>query len=738
MDTSAEQARVARETPWQLALPPRTRIVVSVITYARLAALLLLLDDVERERSRFDGEVEVRVYDDASPEYETVRALCAERGYAFTSQPEHRGREGHWRLVSDELADLRDVPADWYVFLPDDMRLCEGFFARAIAAWETLEQPVGMNVASHRSRPGACWTNVRPREVGAGVEVGWVDGLYLCRRELLERVGFAVDEPSAEWLAKGRGSGTGAALSRKLVASGARLYRVKRSLTYHQGVPSLMHETLRTSEPQDHMDPLEPHRTYPVGRAEVAADPEDHIGRVVASGRYYEADTLAAVAALEPEGLYVDVGAHVGNHTAFFARECGARVLAIEPNAETFARLRTTVEASRVSDRVRLVRAAVHPAWRTGRVIPGPDGNSGMSRVVDGGDSGTVPVVRLDELLWDERVGLLKVDVEGDALGVLRSGQHVIGRDRPVIFAEAGDQRDAITALLSGLGYRRPVGPYGHTPVWAWVHEDSPRATVTRPAEIPRRRAPVLSLAMMAHPSRSGSVDRILAALDRECTVVWDEKNDRWDTGRRAMLSYDPEATHHAVIQDDVLVCRDLCAGLERALACIPEDVPLCGYVGRVRPYRTVVDRAVAQAGERPVSWLTMNLLGWGPLVVVPTAAIESMVAYCDTMHGVPNYDRRLSRYWETERRSRVWYTWPSLVDHADGPSLAGHHVTDRRREESTRVAHRFIGQDASALDVDWTGDVLAVTRPGGPRYRTVPPDRARRPKEHHPIFVRR
>ena len=737
MDTSAEQARVARETPWQLALPPRTRIVVSVITYARLAALLLLLDDVERERSRFDGEVEVRVYDDASPEYDAVRDLCAERGYAFTSQPEHRGRDEHWRLIADEMADLRDAPADWYVFLQDDVRLCEGFFARAIAAWETLDEPVAMNLTHHEGRSGSCWTRVKPRPAGAGVEVGWVDGMYLARRELLERLAYTVERPPAGFLRRNAGSGVGMMVSRKLVESGARLYRVEESLSTLQAVPSLMHTERRKAEPNTPLYPVKPFATYPVGAARIAADPADHVGKVITGGAWYEHDVLGAAAALEPEGLYVDVGAHVGNHTAFFACECGARVLSIEPNAASYARLVATVEASGVAERVRCVRAAVHPTWRTGRLVPGPAGNSGMARVADGGDSGTVPVVRLDDLLWDERVGLLKVDVEGNALGVIESGRRVIERDRPLIVAEAGAQKDAITRLLGELGYNPPAGPYGWTAVHVWTHSGrTPRRArerVRRSARGPK--AVRLSVAMMAHPARTASVTRMLAALDGDVSVVWDERNNRWDTGRRAMSAYDPKATHHAVIQDDLYVCRDLCAGLQEALTHIPRDVPLCGYVGRVRPYRQLIDAAVERTAGRNVSWLTMHVLAWGPLVVVPVAAIPEMLAYCDTLKRLENYDLRLSRFWGLERRSLVWYTWPSLVDHADGPSMVpGRAGVDRAKGARPRVAHNFIGEDASALDLDWTGDVIEVSKQGQPLRQLGGPRR----RAAHPPIVRR
>jgi hypothetical protein len=63
-----------------------------------------------------------------------------------------------------------------------------------------------------------------------------------------------------------------------------------------------------------------------------------------------------------------------------------------------------------------------------------------------------------------------------------------------------------------------------------------------------------LSVAIMAHPKRAALVDGILARLDRDdVPVIWDEQGSRWDTGRRAMLAYDPSCTHHVVIQDDII-----------------------------------------------------------------------------------------------------------------------------------------------------------------------------------------
>ncbi len=224
-----------------------------------------------------------------------------------------------------------------------------------------------------------------------------------------------------------------------------------------------------------------------------------------------------------------------------------------------------------------------------------------------------------------------------------------------------------------------------------------------------------LSVAMMAHPKRAAMVEQILARLDRDdVTVVWDERDSRWDTGKRAMLAYDPGCTHHAVIQDDVLVCRDLFGGLAEGLAWVPDDVPVCGYVGRVRPYAELVTWAATRARVAGASWLTMHTLNWGPLVVVPTRLIDEMIAHCDKLRDVPNYDRRLSRYFELVRGVPTWYTWPSLVDHADGPSLVkGRAGVDRaNRRTNSRIAHTFIGEDHSAFEIDWSGVCIDGEKP--------------------------
>jgi hypothetical protein len=88
----------------------------------------------------------------------------------------------------------------------------------------------------------------------------------------------------------------------------------------------------------------------------------------------------------------------------------------------------------------------------------------------------------------------------------------------------------------------------------------------------------------MAHPKRAEFIPELLEALGQDIPVTWDQKNNRRDTGKRAMLAYDPGCTHHAVIQDDVLPLPGSGESLPGILGQVDEGCPLCGYVGTVRP----------------------------------------------------------------------------------------------------------------------------------------------------------
>jgi hypothetical protein len=207
-----------------------------------------------------------------------------------------------------------------------------------------------------------------------------------------------------------------------------------------------------------------------------------------------------------------------------------------------------------------------------------------------------------------------------------------------------------------------------------------------------------VSTVIMAHQRRAQFVPELQRRLGGDVEVIWDQKNNRWDTGSRAMAAFDPEADWHLVIQDDAIVCRDLVAGLSRALPRVPKNAPVCLYIGNVRPFGTEI-AALVRRVEDDVSWIRMPKLNWGVGIAVPTATIPEMLDW--TRHRVENnYDMRIGLFYEKVLRQQTWYPWPSLVDHRDSPSL----VPGRGQR---RHAHRFLGENRSALNWNYLGRVL-------------------------------
>lgn len=223
-----------------------------------------------------------------------------------------------------------------------------------------------------------------------------------------------------------------------------------------------------------------------------------------------------------------------------------------------------------------------------------------------------------------------------------------------------------------------------------------------------------VSMAIMAHPARQDFVDELTAGQLHDVPVVWDQQNDRWDTGRRSMLAYDPTADWHLVVQDDAILCSDFVATVHRALACVPADRPVAFYTGRTRPNAELVRRMVEAAERLDRRWLEFPGPWWGPAVAVPVHMIDRMVAWGDENPKIANYDKRMAAHFDS-LGVRCWYSYPSLVDHRTegNPSLV-----PGRGNAPIRTAWCFANGTAEA--VAWATEPVTLTdqvfRYGGQR----------------------
>jgi hypothetical protein len=204
----------------------------------------------------------------------------------------------------------------------------------------------------------------------------------------------------------------------------------------------------------------------------------------------------------------------------------------------------------------------------------------------------------------------------------------------------------------------------------------------------------------MCHPTRRRLVHKLAAKLDQKPKVVWDRVDDRWDTGRRALLAYQPDADFHLVLQDDAVVSRRLVAACEAMLEHTPGDVPVSLYMGRWRhrPRRFAMKVVAETARARGASFAVFGGPWWGPGIILPTADVEAVVAYGDeNPKRQPNYDLRIAQFYAAKGVD-CWYTMPSLIDLQPGQSLTG-------RKGSRR--HAQWRHSGPYEDLDWSGGII-------------------------------
>jgi FkbM family methyltransferase len=195
------------------------------------------------------------------------------------------------------------------------------------------------------------------------------------------------------------------------------------------------------------------------GHTYVINNPGGLIGAPISQGRPYERHLLDWIHDSDFEGVALDVGAHVGNHTLWFAVVCGLSVHAFDPTHT--AALQVNVTLNDLDDRVHVHGCALGAEVSTACYV-------GKDKLEPG--SGDVTVLPMDSFHF-EHVSLIKVDVEDMEPDVLRGGEETIRGQRPTLFLEARDRRchDLIAGVIEPWGYRHGGTAKTATPVERWL-----------------------------------------------------------------------------------------------------------------------------------------------------------------------------------------------------------------------------------------------------------------------------
>ena len=196
----------------------------------------------------------------------------------------------------------------------------------------------------------------------------------------------------------------------------------------------------------------------------------DAIGYSIVTGHVFDPCVTETIYRLiDPGDHVIDVGANIGYLTSLAAVRAGdsGTVIAYEPHPSVYELLRDNVarwEATPGLAQVQTRRAALSDEAGSGVLAAGPlfAANMGLAALRMDGETEReeasvyeVAIERLDEIVGDGAVGLLKIDVEGHEPQVLRGAAALLARGgvRDVIFEDHDDYPSAATAVVEAAGY---------------------------------------------------------------------------------------------------------------------------------------------------------------------------------------------------------------------------------------------------------------------------------------------
>jgi hypothetical protein len=238
---------------------------------------------------------------------------------------------------------------------------------------------------------------------------------------------------------------------------------------------------------------------------------------------------------------------------------------------------------------------------------------------------------------------------------------------------------------------------------------------------------------VITHPRRRALAD---ALRDRHpelgLRVVADPEPDGppWvlRTAREGWRAVGPDASHHLVLQDDVLLCDDFLTHLHEAVRVLPHAALSLFADWSARNCATARLAALTGAHWAPV----VDTFAGTQAMVVPRATALAMAEFFTTeaLPGEPDDVAALRFFRATSTPCLV--SVPNLVEHLDVPSVVGNEYLGVRRSvcfiPRLPVGHRWTAEVLDVPDapyLQWRTGTAHLVRPGpaGQRWMMESPE---------------
>lgn len=193
--------------------------------------------------------------------------------------------------------------------------------------------------------------------------------------------------------------------------------------------------------------------------------PYDSICQAIILNGFYECELLQGMCALvkDKNGIALDIGANIGNHSLFFSKRFDA-VISFEPVPNNCLLLKANLFLNQIQNITLIEKALSNTNTKMG-IDKGNSRNTNNTiselhkKDEDAANQIMVDVVvgdaELETLNLTQKITLIKIDVEGHEPFVVAGLRKTISTHQPIVYWEAfsKDEAEKTKALLMEMGY---------------------------------------------------------------------------------------------------------------------------------------------------------------------------------------------------------------------------------------------------------------------------------------------
>jgi len=199
------------------------KTLIVITSYKRLGLLHNLLKSIKNNN--------ISIYDDRSD------FVIERENIDFIKLKKHYGKKYCWEKYRFIFSHIKK-DYDYYIFLPDDVELCDYFVNKAIDLYESIndDDKICLSFSNPERIKKPCFTFLEPVDLGNVYKTGWNDLMFICDNRFFKEV--EIEEiPLSRWEDGNEllGSGVGSQISWQLYKKGLNMYHAKEEMVKHLG-----------------------------------------------------------------------------------------------------------------------------------------------------------------------------------------------------------------------------------------------------------------------------------------------------------------------------------------------------------------------------------------------------------------------------------------------------------------------------------------------------------------------